>query len=325
MKRPVYILLFLLISNLAVSQQLPVYSQYLANKFLINPAVAGSDGYTTLTLAAREQWVGYYGAPNTFSFAGQGRILKKGISFRRYGSGKKAYRPKSDGRVGVGGYIFSDKNGIVQRTGFQIAYSYHLWLQRSTQLSLGLAFTGYNFKIDQSQINFENPNDPWLNNNLRSGIFVPDAMFGAYILNPKYSLGFSVDELFEGAAKFGDYAYKNYELDRHYYLFGTYYIELNNYMNLQPSFLFVMSEELLPMADIGMNYFYNNKFWVGLAYRTSEAIIAHAGVRYQNITFGYSFDFTLSEIQRVTYGTHELTIALKFGDSARKYRWLDRY
>jgi len=29
--------------------------------------------------------------------------------------------------------------------------------------------------------------------------------------------------------------------------------------------------------------------------------------------------------ERVTYGTHELTIALKFGDSARKYRWLDRY
>jgi hypothetical protein len=40
---------------------------------------------------------------------------------------------------------------------------------------------------------------------------------------------------------------------------------------------------------------------------------------------GYAFDFTLQEIQRVTYGTHELTFAIKFGDSARKYRWLDRY
>ena len=39
----------------------------------------------------------------------------------------------------------------------------------------------------------------------------------------------------------------------------------------------------------------------------------------------YAFDFTLQEIQRVTYGTHELTIAIRFGDSARKYRWLDRY
>jgi hypothetical protein len=40
---------------------------------------------------------------------------------------------------------------------------------------------------------------------------------------------------------------------------------------------------------------------------------------------GYAFDFTLQEIQRVTYGTHELTVAIRFGDRARKYRWLDRY
>jgi hypothetical protein len=40
---------------------------------------------------------------------------------------------------------------------------------------------------------------------------------------------------------------------------------------------------------------------------------------------GYSLDFTFGEIQRITYGTHELNIAWKFGDSARRYRWLDRY
>jgi len=40
---------------------------------------------------------------------------------------------------------------------------------------------------------------------------------------------------------------------------------------------------------------------------------------------GYAFDFTLQEIQRITYGTHEITLAVKLGESARKYRWLDRY
>ena len=71
-----YYYLFLT-SNLAFGQQLPLFSQYLYNKFLINPAVAGSDGYTTVNLTAREQWVGYYGAPRTFSFSMQTRILKK--------------------------------------------------------------------------------------------------------------------------------------------------------------------------------------------------------------------------------------------------------
>ena len=43
------------------------------------------------------------------------------------------------------------------------------------------------------------------------------------------------------------------------------------------------------------------------------------------IFIGYAFDFSINQIQRVTYGTHELTIAVKIGDSRRKYRWLDRY
>jgi type IX secretion system PorP/SprF family membrane protein len=228
--------------------------------------------------------------------------------------------------VGLGGYVFSDKNGIVQRTGFQFSYSYHMWLRNSTQLSMGLAFTGYHFKIDEKEINFENNAiEPWMNNDLRRGIFVPDATFGVYILNARYSAGFSADQLFEASLKVGDYAYKNYKLDRHYYLFGSYYFELNNYIDLEPSLLFVMSEQLKPQADIGLTYIYNQAFWAGLAYRTSGAIIANVGVKYQNLFIGYAFDFTLQEIQRVTYGTHEITMAIKFGDSSRKYRWLDRY
>jgi Bacteroidetes-specific putative membrane protein len=261
MRRAAYILLFLLSCNFASGQQLPIYSQYLYNRFLINPAVAGSDGYTSFNLTAREQWVGYYGAPRTFSFSGQTRLLKRGLTIRHKGAGRQVYRPKSDGRVGLGGYIFSDKNGIVQRTGFQFSYSYHMWLRNETQLSMGLAFTGYHFKIDEKEISFENANEPWMNNELRRGIFVPDAIFGVYLLNSRYSVGFSADQLFEASLKVGDYAYKNYKLDRHYYLFGSYYFELNNYIDLEPSFLFVMSEQLKPQADIGLTYVYNQAFW----------------------------------------------------------------
>ena len=60
----------------------------------------------------------------------------------------------------------------------------------NTQFSLGLAFTGYQYKIDEKAINFEDPNEPWLNNDLRKGMFVPDVTFGMYLLNAKYSFGF---------------------------------------------------------------------------------------------------------------------------------------
>ena len=326
MKKLVFIsLLFFLIVNTIFGQQLPLFSQYLYNKYLINPAVAGSDGYTSVSLTAREQWVGYSGAPRTFSVSWQTRILKKSYILKQTRVKKEVFRPKSDGRVGFGGYVFSDRNGLIQRTGFQVSYAYHMWLQKSTQLSFGLAFTGYYYKIDQNQINFEDPNEPWLNNNLRRGIFVPDLSFGVYLLNAKYSLGFSADQLSEASAKIGGPAYKNFSMSRQYYLFGSYDFSSGTNTIIQPSFLLKMSEQLKPQADLGATYIYNEGFWAGLAYRTSGAIIANVGVKYLNIYFGYAFDFTMQEIQRITYGTHEITVALKFGDNSRRYRWLDRY
>jgi type IX secretion system PorP/SprF family membrane protein len=322
-KRLFYIFLFFVSSSIG-AQQLPLYSQYLYNKFLINPAVAGSDGYTSFNLTAREQWVGYSGAPQTFSFSGQTRLLKRKYIIKQTKS-REVYRPKTDGKVGLGGYIFSDKNGLIQRTGFQASYSYHLWLRNSTQLSMGLAITGYYLKINEKEINFEDPNEPWLNNDLRKGVFIPDAAFGIYLLNARYSFGFSSDQLFQAAAKIGSAAYEKFTMSRHYYVFGSYSFQPGAYTELQPSFLFRMSEQLKPLADVSLTYIYNQALWAGLAYRTSGALIANIGVKYQNLWFGYAFDFTLQEIQRVTYGTHELTIALRFGDSSRKYRWLDRY
>ncbi len=326
MRRLAFILLLLSLTvNLTFGQQLPLFSQYLYNKFLINPAVAGSDGYTSVNLTAREQWVGYYGAPRTFSFSVQTRMLKKSFILKQTHVKRDIYRPKSDGKVGFGGYVFSDKNGLVQRTGFQLSYAYHMWIQNSTQLSMGLALTGYYYKINEKEINFEDPNEPWLNNNLRRGMFVPDATFGVYLLNARYSLGFSADQLFQASAKIANNAYKDFKMSRQYYLFGSYDFRAGNNALLQPSFLLKMSEQFKPQVDIGVTYIYNQDFWGGLAYRTSGALIATLGVKYENIFIGYAFDFTFQEIQKVTYGTHEITFALKFGDNSRRYRWLDRY
>ncbi len=325
MRRAAFIFIFILFGNLAFGQQLPLYSQYLYNKFLINPAVAGSDGFTSINLTAREQWVGYSGAPRTFSFSFQTRVLKRSYILKQTKVSRQVFRPKSDGKIGFGGYVFSDKNGLVQRTGFQASYAYHMWLQSSTQLSMGLAFTGYHYKIDETQLSFEDPNEPWLNNNLRRGLFIPDVTFGIYLLNLNSSLGFSADQLLQASAKVGNYAYQNFKMVRHYYLFGSYDFNPVNVIKVQPSFILMMSEELAPQADIGITYIYHEDIWGGLAFRTSGALIANIGLQYNNVFIGYAFDFTLQEIQRITYGTHEITLAVKFGDKTRRYRWLDRY
>ena len=80
-KRLIIILFFAIVgAQYSFAQQMPLYSQYMYNKFLINPAAAGSEGYTSFNITAREQWVGYAGAPSTYSLSYQARFTKKKYS-----------------------------------------------------------------------------------------------------------------------------------------------------------------------------------------------------------------------------------------------------
>ena len=76
MKKLLYILFLLLFAARIYAQQVPLYSQYMMNGFLLNPAVAGSEGYTAINLTAREQWLGLKNAPKTHAVSGQTRLLK---------------------------------------------------------------------------------------------------------------------------------------------------------------------------------------------------------------------------------------------------------
>lgn len=334
MKRLIYILLLAGLGQASFGQQMPLYSQYLYNEFLINPAHAGSDGYTSFNITAREQWVGYSRAPRTYSVSWQTRVLKSKYQVKKNIFNRQVYRPKTDGRVGFGGYVFSDRNGLVQRTGFQATYSYHMWIYDFTQLSMGLALTGYHYKINAQEESFSDPGEPWLNDNMRKGVFIPDLDFGIYLLNPRYDLGFSTQQLLAASAKikFGDLAYNNFRMDRHFYLFGSYTFYTGVKTEIKPSFLMKMSEQIRPQADLGLTFAYDEAMWAGLIFRTGGSFIANFRLKYVNsrvnkttMFFGYSYDFTLNEIQRATYGTHELTLAIKLGDSDRRFRWLDRY
>jgi type IX secretion system PorP/SprF family membrane protein len=291
----------------------------------LNPAVAGADGFTSFNLTAREQWLGYSGAPRTYSFSYQTRMLKRSYILKKTAVRKKMFRPKSDGKVGLGGYVFNDRNGLIERTGLQASYSYHTWLYGGTQLSFGLAGTAFHFRIDEEKIQFEDPNDPILNSDLRKGVFIPDANFGVYVLNYRYNIGFSIEQLFESYAKIGNSGYENLQMMRHYYLMGSYTYPVSPEVDIQPNFLIRMSDQLKPQIDLGAKYLFKEDLWAGISYRTTDVVIASVGARFENLYFGYSFDFSFNEIQNVTYGSHEIMLAMKFGSSLRRYRWLDRY
>lgn len=323
MKRLFYIL-FLLSGFLqfSIAQQVPLYSQYMMNGFLLNPAVAGSEGYTAINLTAREQWLGLKDAPKTHAISGQTRLLKNSYISKKSAIRRRPPLGSRSGKVGLGAYVFNDKNGPIDRTGVQLSYAYHIRMRKS-QLSFGLSAVGYQFTVDENKIRFEYEDEFW--QNAQKSIFIPDANIGVYYTDPNFYAGLSVSQMFQSALRLGERGYAEYKMKRYYYLVGGYDFVVNDYFTIEPSMLFKTTADMIWQADFNTKFIFNEEYWGGFSYRTGGALIFMGGVRVDKFFFGYAFDYTLSSIMRHSFGSHEFMVALKFGDNARRYRWLNRY
>jgi len=318
-----FILLYVVICVFdAEAQQLPVYSQYVMNKFLINPAIAGSEGFTAINLTAREQWIGMKDSPKTHALSFHSRILNDNHISRITSVRRKSKKSSRDSKVGLGGYIFNDRTGLVSRTGLKLTYAYHIDIKEG-QLSFGLSGALYQFRLDHEKFHSFEPGDIVLDN-ANYTTLIPDADAGVYYSDQNLYAGLSVSSLFQSYFKFGDQGYENYRMDRHYYLIGGYYYRLNRDVTIEPNLLIKVSESPRSQMDLGVKVSFLDNYWGGLSYRTGGAIIMMGGVKVDKFYFGYAFDYTLTSIMRHSFGSHEFMLAVIFGDNARRYRWVNK-
>jgi type IX secretion system PorP/SprF family membrane protein len=322
-------ILLCLLTLPAAGQQFPIYSQYIMNGFLINPSIAGRDGYTTFNLTVREQWIGMTDAPSTYAASFQTRILRNSYISKSTEVRRKIIKPTRGGRVGLGGYIFSDYNGIMRRSGGQFTYAYHIPVGTTqglpNDLAFGLAFTGYQYAINTNGAIY-NHNDPLLNSYDRS-VFIPDFNFGMSFTTVKYYVGFAMTNMLRGSLLLSDTGSVNRNELGHFFLTGGVRFQLSPNWKIEPS-AFIRSSDMFAkalQADITARIYYRDDYWAGISYRTGDAMIAMLGLRYDRFYFGYSFDFPLTDIRSQTVGSHELTLAVKFGESARRYRWINSF
>jgi type IX secretion system PorP/SprF family membrane protein len=323
--------LFMLGRNVSAQQDI-YYTQWILNPFLVNPAVAGYNGYTTVNIMSRDQWVGIPGSPNTQSVTLQTRILKNSFISRGAKVRKKSKSSTSSGRVGVGAYVYNDRVGLIDRTGFQLTYAYHIPFKTS-QLSFGLSLNAYQFKINQSKILVDDPSPDPLVDKARIGIFIPDMNFGTYYTTEKYFVGFSASDLAQSALKISSAPGVDYSIVRNYIFMGGYKIPITSSfarrtsdldITLEPNALLKVSEYGAVQGDIGCRVLLSQAYWAGISYRTPNIMIFMAGIKIDKFYIGYAFDANFSSIMRSTYGSHELSIAYKFGESVRRYRWLKK-
>jgi len=78
-------------------------------------------------------------------------------------------------------------------------------------------------------------------------------------------------------------------------------------------------------VDLTAKAFFYQDYWAGLSFRTGSALVLMGGVKVDKFYFGYAIDFPLNSLMRHSYGSHEIIIAMKLGDNARRYKWLHRF
>jgi type IX secretion system PorP/SprF family membrane protein len=289
-------------------QQDPVASHYMFNTLTYNPGVAGVSGMICATALNRQQWVGFKGAPTTTLFN-----ISAPVS---------PFKIKS----GIGLIVESDNIGFDKDINLSAAYSYLMDLG-SGKLGIGLSLGMVNktinpvWQIPTGDAHTPASGDPLIPENKESFVAF-DAGLGLFYKADKYYVAFSSTHLNQPQIK---YTKGVTYVSRHYYLTAGYTMQLPNpSLELLPS-VFAYSDGKVTQFTITSLLRYNKKAWGGVSYRAGDALIGMVGIElFNGIRLGYSYDFTLSDMNKSSSGSHEFMVNYCFdlglGKTPMKYK-----
>jgi type IX secretion system PorP/SprF family membrane protein len=189
---------------------------------------------------------------------------------------------------------------------------------------LSLLFFQLRIQEDQFIIADETIDDPILIG-AKQSIWITDANFGVFYTAQNYYAGYSTIHLFNSAAMLGEEGDGEYKLVRQHNLIAGYRYIINSKFALEPSALLKIPESGITQFDLNVKCTYDAKYWGGVNYRTKSTICFFGGLNYERYYFGYSFDYKMGDKLPNTYGSHEFIVSARFGDSARRYKWLNSY
>ncbi|MBS1582515.1 MAG: type IX secretion system membrane protein PorP/SprF [Bacteroidetes bacterium] len=283
-----------LVGTASFAQQDPQFTQYMFDRLSVNPAVAGTTGDICASVLLRQQWSGFTGAPKT------GLVNVHG--------------PISKINSGVGLSVYFDKLGQENTTAARVHYAYHFRVGSQSILSLGVyaGLTGRTLGKDWVAVDPVATDEAIPANGKSASGF--DLGAGIYYKSPKIWLGVSSTQLPET-----DLSAVSIVNTRHYYVQGGYdwAIKGDKKYTLQPSIL-VKSDGTSTQVDLNALFLYDEKFWLGVGFRTEDAIAPMIGYQYKfpsgnsMARIGYSYDVTTSELKNYSSGSHEVMVSYCF-------------
>ena len=297
MKQLFTILVALIFGGVAFAQQAPQYSLYMFNKLNWNPAYAGLDHSLSATGLFRSQWAGLEGNPISQNFTAHMPLYLLG--------------------GGIGINVENDAAGAQRYTTASLAYSHHKYIGNGI-LSFGASGGMVQRSIDGSEL--RTPDGEYGENVTIHGesalpIGVESATvasFGAgiYYQSDLFEAGLSVRNLTEPSAQVGQL---NLELGRTYYFNVGFNLDINDQITIHPSLLL---KSILVQTQIEFSTLirYNDNIFVGASFRgydinSNDAVVLFAGFKLsEKITLAYGYDLTLSDLNLVSNGSHEIML-----------------
>jgi type IX secretion system PorP/SprF family membrane protein len=291
MKKIFTLIIYIAIMQGASAQQYPLFTNYLTNCFGFNPAVAATSKCVEANISHRQQWTGVAESPKTSILSLHSRVGKK---------------------VGVGGYLFNDQAGSLNRTGGSASLCYAMKLDSLSYFGIGVTAGYYNTGLGPNARLRDQINDLTAQA-AQGGKNFPDFNAGVYFKRKGLWAGFSAPQVFERKLEFANNtkATSSNELKRHYFLMAGYELSPSQTLKLEPSGMLRYVENAPLSFDVSLKATFNNSFWAAINYRNKAAMAAILGMTAKNgLKIYYAYDYTTSSLNVKSAGTHEIGLGM---------------
>lgn len=294
------------------------YSQFTSSPVLLNPALQGHiPGGYRMILMHRNQWGSIL---NSGGFATPSIALDMNIDWFDRSS------------LGIGAGFINDRTpgGNMTRSTSMAGFAFHISLEPSEKhyLSIGYQHGIINSRISTNGLLFESDlyggeKEIFTNTSISNGESRIGAAFTSYF-NDKISL--MVGTAFIYSASISEtYISMPSTIHTRFVFHGELEYSLLDKFKIKPHFLY-MSQGTFKQTVLGvsaqMDLSYSTKIFAGVGYRTSDAVIATAGMELiESIRLAVSYDINTSPLNVVTNGNGAFEVSVQYiGQIARSFR-----
>ena len=165
-----YTIIFILFSLTTFAQQEGLFTQYMFNPSILNPAYVVTKNSASIYVQQINQWGNLEGSPNTSFFSYQ--------------------HPSLFQNLGVGVNIVSDNIGPVTDFSSSVDFSSLIRISERWNTSLGIKLAYNVLNVNFDLLNIYNPSDPFFSKNIRN-LSSLNFGFGVFVYSEKTYVGFS--------------------------------------------------------------------------------------------------------------------------------------